>query len=78
MPIEGLPTPEKRFEDLPGWAFSSRYIVDLPEYEALRMHYVDEWPGDADVTMLCVHKTPSWPYVYRRSKQSSKGVSPSS
>jgi haloalkane dehalogenase len=61
-----LRTPEERFADLPGWPYAPRYIDDLPGYEGLRMHYVDEGPADAEHTFLCLHGEPSWAYLYRR------------
>lgn len=66
MNVAALRTPEERFRDLPGWPFAPRYLDDLPGYEGLRLHYVDEGPADAAVTFLCLHGTPSWSYLYRR------------
>jgi haloalkane dehalogenase len=66
MTIKAQRTPNERFEDLPGWPYAPRYIDDLPAYEGLRLHYVDEGPRDAAVTMLCIHGTPSWSYLYRK------------
>jgi len=40
--IEALRTPEERFEGLPGFGFAPHYIDDLPGYEGLRIHYLDE------------------------------------
>jgi haloalkane dehalogenase len=59
-------TPEARFEGLPGWSYAPRYIDDLPGYESLRWHYVDEGPRNARQTFLCLHGEPSWAYLYRR------------
>ena len=66
MKIAALRTPEGRFRDLPGWPFAPRYLDDLPGYEGLRLHFVDEGPADAAVTFLCLHGTPSWSYLYRK------------
>lgn len=66
MPIKALRTPDERFENLPGWPYAPRYVDDLPGYEGLRMHYVDEGPADADVTFLCLHGEPTWAYLYRK------------
>jgi len=66
MPVEALRTPDDRFENLPGYAFAPRYAEDLPGYDGLRMHYLDEGPSDADVTFLCLHGEPSWSYLYRK------------
>ncbi len=64
--IEALRTPDARFADLPDWPYPPRYIEDLPGYEGLRLHYIDEGPADADVTVLCLHGEPSWSYLYRK------------
>lgn len=61
-----LRTPEARFEHLPGYPFAPHYLQDLPGFEDLRMHYLDEGPRDAPVTFLCLHGTPSWSYLYRK------------
>ncbi len=66
MAIEALRTPDERFADLPGYDYAPHYIDDLPGYEGLRMHYVDEGPADAAVTFLCLHGEPSWAYLYRK------------
>ena len=71
MAIKALRTPEDRFSNLPGWPYAPRYLDDLPGYEGLRMHYVDEGPhspnkGDAAVTFLCIHGEPSWAYLFRK------------
>ncbi|WP_270936167.1 haloalkane dehalogenase [Falsiroseomonas oryzae] len=66
MPIQAQRTPDERFRNLPGWPFAPRYVEDLPGFDGLRMHYVDEGPRDAAVTFLCIHGTPSWAYLYRK------------
>lgn len=66
MAIEALRTPEDRFANLKDWNYAPHYIEDLPGYEGLRMHYVDEDPSDADVTFLCIHGEPSWAYLFRK------------
>lgn len=65
MPIKALRTPDERFENLPGWPYAPRYVEDLPGYEGLRMHYVDEGPKDGAV-FLCIHGEPSWAYLFRK------------
>ena len=65
MTIKALRTPDERFENLPGWNYAPNYIDDLPGYEGLRMHYVDEGPKDG-VTFLCIHGEPSWAYLFRK------------
>ena len=39
---------------------------DLPGYEGLRVHYVDEGPQNAVRTYLCLHGQPTWSYLYRK------------
>ena len=65
MAIETLRTPDDRFENLPDWPYAPNYIDDLPGYEGMRAHYVDEGPKDAERTFLCLHGEPSWSYLYR-------------
>lgn len=64
--MDVLRTPDERFADLPGYDFSPHYLDDLPGYEGLRVHYVDEGPVDADKTFLCLPGEPTWAYLYRR------------
>ena len=68
MPIPALRTPDARFTDLPGYAFAPRYKDNLPGFESLRMHYLDEpAQGKASgLTFLCLHGQPTWSYLYRR------------
>lgn len=62
MPGTILRTPEDRFEGLPGWPYAPRHA----EVSGMRMHYVDEGPIGAPVTVLCLHGEPTWAYLYRR------------
>ncbi|MDZ7699167.1 MAG: haloalkane dehalogenase [Deltaproteobacteria bacterium] len=64
--IEALRTPDERFTILPDFPFAPRYIDDLPGFEGLRLHYVDEGPRDAENVFLCLHGEPTWSYLYRR------------
>lgn len=64
--IAALRTPDERFAGLPGYAFAPHYRDDLPGYEGLRVHYLDEGPRDATVTFLCLHGQPAWSYLYRK------------
>lgn len=64
--IEALRTPDERFANLPGFSFAPHYAEDLPGFEGLRMHYLDEGPKDAETTFLCLHGEPSWSYLYRK------------
>lgn len=63
--IEALRTPDERFATLPDFPYAPHYVDDLPGYEGLRMHYIDEGPRDAPV-FLCLHGNPSWAYLYRK------------
>lgn len=66
MTIRSLRTPDSRFTNLPDWPYEPRYVENLPGYDGLRMHYVDEGPAGADVTFLCIHGEPSWAYLFRK------------
>lgn len=59
-------TPDECFADLPGYPWRPWYVDDLPSLVGLRMHFLDEGPGDAPVTWLCLHGNPAWSYLYRR------------
>lgn len=61
-----LRTPDERFQNLPGFAYAPNYMENLPGYEGLRFHYVDEGPRDAAQVFLCLHGEPTWSYLYRR------------
>jgi haloalkane dehalogenase len=63
--IEAFRTPDDAFADLPGYSFAPHYVDELPGYEGLRMHYLDEGPRDGTV-VLCLHGEPSWAYLYRK------------
>jgi len=56
-----LRTPDSRFENLPGYAFSPHYH----QLGELRMHYLDEGPRNGDVVLL-LHGEPSWSFLYRK------------
>lgn len=64
--IEAVRTPDSRFENLPDYDFAPNYVEDLPGYEGLRGHYLDEGPKDAKDVFLCLHGEPSWSYLYRK------------
>lgn len=64
--MKALRTPEERFHDLPDYPFSANYIEDLPGYEGLRLHYIDEGRPGADEVFLCLHGEPTWSYLYRK------------
>ena len=58
-----LRTPDNRFKNLPGYAFTPQY-VEIPDSEggSLRMHYLDEGTKDADVVLL-LHGEPTWSFL---------------
>jgi len=64
--MEALRTPDDRFANLPGYDFHPNYLTDLPGYEGLRTHYLDEGPKDAEEVFLCLHGEPTWSYLYRK------------
>ena len=64
-PLSALRTPDERFANLPGWPYTPKYIDDLPGYEGLRMHYVDEGQQEGP-TFLCIHGEPTWAYLFRK------------
>lgn len=55
-----LRTPDEHFKNLPDYAYEPHYV----EVEGLRIHYVDEGPGDGQAVLL-MHGEPSWSYLYR-------------
>jgi pimeloyl-ACP methyl ester carboxylesterase len=57
-----LRTDDARFVALPGFPYAPHYLL----VDGMRMHYVDEGPRDARVTVLCLHGEPSWAYLYRK------------
>jgi haloalkane dehalogenase len=61
-----LRTPDDRFDKLPGFPFEPHYAeIEDADGTALRIHYVDEGPRDAD-PVLMLHGEPSWSYLYRK------------
>ncbi len=64
--MKTLRTPDERFENLSGYPFAPHYLdVDDPDGGTLRMHYVDEGPGDGPIAFL-LHGEPTWSYLYRK------------
>lgn len=59
-------TPDTAFSNLPDFAFAPNYVSDLPGFEQLRLHYVDEGPNDSHSIVLCLHGQPTWSYLYRK------------
>jgi tRNA(adenine34) deaminase len=63
---DAVRTPEARFSGLSDYPWAAHYLSDLPALDGLRLHYLDEGPGDAPLTWLCLHGNPSWSYLYRK------------
>ena len=61
-----LRVPDERFSDLPGFHFAAHYVDDLPGYQGIRVHYVDEGPPAARDVFFCLHGEPTWSYLYRK------------
>jgi haloalkane dehalogenase len=59
-------TPDSAFTNLPGFPFQPHYVSDLPGFDNLRVHYVDEGAGDQNSIVLCLHGQPTWSYLYRK------------
>lgn len=64
--MELLRTEDSRFADLPDYPFAPNYVDDLPGYEGLRVHYLDEGSATTGETFLCLHGQPTWSYLYRK------------
>jgi haloalkane dehalogenase len=54
-------TPDERFRDLPGYAFTPNYV----DVDGLRMHHLDEGPSSGR-PIVCFHGEPTWAYLYRK------------
>ncbi len=64
--MEILRTPDDRFDGLEGYDFAPNYVENLPGFEQMRVHFVDEGPKNAQRTVLCLHGEPSWAYLFRK------------
>ena len=60
-----LRNPDEAFANLSHWPWQPRWRSDLPALQGLRMALVDEGPGDAPLTWLCLHGSPGWGYQFR-------------
>jgi len=54
-------TPDQRFVGLVGFDYQPHYLRTA---EGLRLHYLDEGPGEKGVALL-LHGEPTWCYLYR-------------
>ena len=66
MTLEAVRTPDERFSGLPDYDYQPNYVDDLPGYEGLRVHYLDEGLKSADQVFLCLHGQPTWSFLYRK------------
>lgn len=57
-----LRTPDAAFSDLQDYPFAPHFV----QIQDLRMHYLDEGPGDSSEIILLLHGEPSWSYLYRK------------
>lgn len=68
--MEALRTADECFAAVPDYPFAAHYRDNLPGYEGLRVHYIDEAgsPGgtQSGETFLCLHGQPSWSFLYRK------------
>ncbi|MEM7293701.1 MAG: haloalkane dehalogenase [Pseudomonadota bacterium] len=64
--VDTYRTPDERFNNLPDFPYEPNYVDDLPGFEGMRMHYVDEGSTGADRVFLCLHGEPTWCYLYRK------------
>lgn len=64
--MEVLRTPDERFQGLPGFPFSPRYLeVPSGDGGGLRVHYLDEGRREG-APVLMMHGEPAWCYLYRK------------
>ena len=56
---------EEAFASLPQWPLQPHWRSDLPALQGLRLAVVDEGPGHAPLTWLCLHGSPGWGYQFR-------------
>jgi len=64
--MEILRTPDERFHGLEDYDFEPHYrSIAAVDGTALRFHFVDEGPRDADPVLL-LHGNPSWTYLHRK------------
>ena len=64
MPI--LRTPDARFDALTDFPYEPHYVeINDPDLGALRVHYLDEGPRDAE-TIVLVHGQATWAYSFRK------------
>lgn len=60
-----LRTPDAAFASLTNYLWAPHYISDLPALGGLRLHYLDQGPADAALTVLALHSLGAWSYQFR-------------
>ncbi len=63
---DALRTPEESFRGVADYDWAPNYTENLPGYEGLRMHLVDEGPARSPQVYLCLHGEPTWGFLYRK------------
>ncbi|MGL6261924.1 haloalkane dehalogenase [Vibrio sp. WXL103] len=61
-----LRTPDSQFDNLKDYPFKPNYVEELPGYEGIRGHYLDEGDPNSSETFLLLHGEPTWSYLYRK------------
>ena len=64
--LDYVRTPDARYSNVPDFPYQPNFIDTLPDYEGLRVHYIDEGPRDSDRVFLCLHGQPTWSFLYRK------------
>jgi len=70
--IQAQRTPLSPFYGLPDFNYTSKFIEDLPGYEGLKIHVIDETrlvrahEFSPKETFLCLHGAPAWSFVFRK------------
>lgn len=66
LTVRLLRTPEDRFDDLPDFDYTPRYVdLDDPDQGIVRIGYVETGPADGPPVLL-LHGEPSWSFLYRK------------
>lgn len=63
--MDKLRTPDEAFFQIKNFNYSQHYMSNLPGFESLRLHFVDENRGNSKV-FVCLHGQPTWSYLYRK------------
>lgn len=61
-----LRTPDRCFDDLPGWPHAPRYTtLTGTSATPVRLHHVDTGPPGAGEVVVSLHAVPAWAYLWR-------------